>query len=155
MEKETLIKRASQISKVSEDSLKEYVDKIEILAAKMNEVMLNRGDILELIGGEKNITIMKDNHNNHLRYIASIMETPDPESMVDTVLWVFRSYMSIGFSSSYWPVQISTWIPIIKENVSEKAFSEIFSTYDWFTVNIPYFATSADEKLEKSKHMDH
>ena len=32
---------------------------MELLAAKMNVIMLKRDDILELIGGEKNITMMK------------------------------------------------------------------------------------------------
>lgn len=155
MEKSSLAKSASEISNVSEDSLKEYVDKMEMLAAKMNETMLAREDILELIGGEKNITMMKDNHNNHLRFIASILQTPDSETLVDTVLWVFRAYMSRGFSSNYWAAQLNTWIQILKENISEKAFSEIISIYNWMTVNIPNFTIAAEDKLEKSKHGDH
>ena len=155
MEKSILVKSASKISRVSEDSLKEYVDKMEMLAAKMNETMLAREDILELIGGEKNITMMKDNHNNHLRFIASILQTPDPETLVDSVLWVFRAYMSRGFSSNYWSAQLNTWIQLLKENISEKAFSEIVSIYNWMTVNIPNFTIAGEDKLEKSKHRDH
>ncbi len=97
MQKDSLVKSADKISKVSDDSIKEYVDKMDILAAKMNEVILKREDIFELIGGNKNIEMMKDNHNNHLRFVASILETPDSETLVDTVLWVFRAYMSRGF----------------------------------------------------------
>ena len=128
---------------------------MDMLAAKMNEIMLKREDIFELIGGKKNIEMMKDNHNNHLRFVASILETPDSETLVDTVLWVFRAYMSRGFSSNYWAAQINTWIQILKENVSAKSFSEILSIYNWFSVNIPHFTIAADDELEKSKHMDH
>lgn len=154
MEKYYLIKSAEKITKVSEDSIKEYVGKIDMLAAKMNEVMLKRQDIYELIGGEKNLEMMKDNHNNHLRFVASILQTPHPETLVDTVLWVFRAYMSRGFSSTYWAAQINTWIQILKENVSEKTFSETISIYNWFSVNIPHFTIAADEKLEKSMHIE-
>ena len=154
MGKSTLIKSADKIARVSESSIKEYVDKIEILAAKMNEVMLKRKDILELIGGDKNIRMMKDNHNNHLRFVASILQTPDSETLVNTTLWVFRAYMSRGFSTNYWTVQLNTWRKLLKENISDKAFSEIISIYNWFTVNIPHFTVEAVEKLEKSKHMD-
>lgn len=152
--KSTFIKSADKIARVSENSIKEYVDKMELLAAKMNEVMLKREDILELIGGEKNITMMKDNHNNHLRFVASILQTPDSETLVDTTLWVFRAYMSRGFSTNYWSVQLETWRQLLKENISDKAFSEIISIYNWFTVNIPHFTVAADEKLDKSKHID-
>jgi hypothetical protein len=108
---------------------------------------------LELIGGEKNITMMKDNHNNHLRFVSSILRKPDSEALVDTVLWVFCSYMSIGFSSNYWEMQLKTWVEILKQNVSDKAFTEIISIYNWFIVNIPEFTIVSDDKLEKSMHM--
>lgn len=155
MEKHTLVESASQLKKVSKDSLKQYVDKLDLLDTKMNEVMIKRKDILELIGGEKNITMMKDNHRNHLRFIASILQEPNPEALVDTVLWVFREYMSRGFSTDYWVVQLDTWTQLLKENISENAFSEIFSIYNWMSVNISYFSISTDENLEKSKHADH
>ena len=155
MEKDMLVKSASEISKVSESSLKEYVDKMEVLAAKMNKVMLARADILELIGGEKNITMMKDNHNNHLRFIASILQTPDSETLVDSLFWVFRAYMSRGFIVDYWKVQLNVWVQILKENISKEAFSEIISIYTWMVLNISSFATAAeDDKFEKLKHID-
>jgi hypothetical protein len=154
MEKSSLIKSAEKITKVSEDSIKEYVGKMDLLSAKMNQVMLERKDILELIGGDKNVSMMKDNHSNHLRFVASILETPNAETLADTVLWVFRAYMSRGFSSNYWAAQINTWIQILSENLSEKAFSEISSLYNWFSVNIPHFAIAADEKFEKSMHIE-
>ncbi|HEY8805784.1 MAG TPA: hypothetical protein VIM42_11905 [Clostridium sp.] len=154
MGRSTLVKSADKIGRVSEGSIKEYVDKMEMLAARMNEVMLKRKDILELIGGEKNITMMKDNHNNHLRFVASILQTPDSETLVDTTLWVFHAYMSRGFSPNYWEVQLNTWRQLLKENINDKAFLEIISIYNWFTVNIPHFTVAANGKLEKSKHMD-
>ena len=155
MTKDDLITSADKITKVSVASLKEYQDKMELLNAKMNELMLKRADILELIGGEKNVAMMKDNHSNHLRFVASILETPDSETLVDTVLWVFRAYMSRGFSSNYWAAQINTWIILLQENVSQTAYHEIFSIYNWFSVNIPHFTIASDESLDKSRHMEH
>lgn len=152
--KNSLIESASKLSKVSEASLKEYVDKREMLAAKMNEVMLKREDILGIIGGKENLAMMKDNHNNHLQFVTSILQRPDPETLVDTVLWVFHAYMSRGYSSEYFSSQMNTWKELLEESVSKKAFSEIFGIYDWFNVNIPNFVIVANEKLEKSKHMD-
>jgi len=43
----------------------------------------------------------------------------------------------------------------LKENIPEKAFYEIYSIYNWLIVNIPNFTIAAEDKLEKSKHMDH
>ncbi len=154
MGRSILVKSADKIGRVSKDSIKEYIDKTDLLSANINEIMLGRKDIFELIGGEKNIRMMKDNHSNHLRFIASILQSPNSETLVDTTLWEFRTNMRRGFSPNYWVVQLNTWRQLLEENVSDKAFSEIISIYNWFTVNIPHFTLVADEKLEKSKLMD-
>ena len=60
-----------------------------------------------------------------MRFVASILQTPDSETLVDTTLWVFRAYMSRGFSPSHWSVQLETWRQLLKENISDKAFTEV------------------------------
>ena len=125
-----------------------------MLVAKLNETMLKRDDILELIGGVNNIGKMKDNHDNHLRFVASILQTPDSETLVDTLLWVFRSFMSRGFSSNYWEVQINTLLQLLKKTISEKAFLEILSIYDWINANRTNFKIAAEEEIEKAKNND-
>ena len=125
-----------------------------MLVAKLNETMLKRDDILELIGGVNNIGKMKDNHDNHLRFVASILQTPNSETLVDTLLWVFRSFMSRGFSSNYWEVQINTLLQLLKKTISEKAFLEILSIYDWINANRTNFKIAAEEEIEKAKNND-
>ncbi len=147
MHKAKLIKSASSIPVVSDESINEYMEKGEILLSKLNERMFKRKDILELIGGEKNEEMMKDNHSNHLRFITSIMSIPDEEILVDTVLWVFRAYMSRGFSTNYWAAQVNAWIIVLKENLTEKSFKEIIPLYTWMSVNIPNFTIAAEESL--------
>lgn len=154
MEKLKLVESAESIRTVSAEAVREYIEKMDTLAVKMNEAMLAREDIFELVGGEKNITMMKDNHYNHLRFIGSIMQTPDAETLVDTVLWVFRAYMSRGFHTNYWAAQINTWTRILKENLSAESYIEVASVYNWLSINIPFFTIAADEKLEKSRHME-
>lgn len=141
-----LIKSADRIVKVSENSIKEYVENIDMLVAMLNDVMIKRKDILELIGGENNIIIMKTNHQSHLRFIASILQIPDSETLVDTLLWVFHTFMSRGFIPQYWDVQLSTLIQLMKENISVEAFLEILSIYNWMITNISNFVIIEDEK---------
>ena len=153
MKRSALVKSAGKISRVSDASLKEYVDKIDLLAVKLNQIMLKREDILELIGGEENIAMMKDDIYNHTRFIISILQTPDPEALVDKLLWIFRAHMSRGFKSVYWSAQINTRIELLKENISEKSFFELLSIYNWFSNNIPNFTIAADRDLEKPRYM--
>jgi len=147
-----LIKSADKIAKASENSIIEYMEEIDVIAGKLNDTMLKREDILELIGGEKNINMMKYNHINQLSFFASILQTPNPETLVETILWEICAHMSRGFSSKYWIVELNTCIQTIKEYIPEKAFLEIATIYEWFIVNISLFTKIAIEKLEKSHH---
>ena len=64
--KSILLTSAGQITKISEASLKEYLAKMELLAWKMNAFLVERDDILELMGGTEDIAMIKDHYNNHI-----------------------------------------------------------------------------------------
>ncbi len=148
MDRKELVQTALLLKKASDEAIKELIDSEDRIASLVNENMLSRDDINDLIGGEKNIQMMKDNHNNHLRFIISILRTPNPDVLTDTIRWVFRSYKSRGFHSNYWAAQISTWIAIFKQQLTPKAFSEIYPLYEWLSVNIPSFSDLSDNEIK-------
>ncbi|MBF0234802.1 MAG: hypothetical protein HQK62_12295 [Desulfamplus sp.] len=147
MTREDLIKSAGELKKVIPEALNEYKEKRDKLVSIINDSMLKRADIKDLVG-EKNFDMMKDNHKNHAMFVESIMSNPNPEVLTDTVLWVFRSYRSRGFHQNYWAAQLSTWIDIIKANLSKESFDAIYPLYNWFTINIPHFTNLSDKQLE-------
>jgi len=147
MTKTELLQTAQLLRQVDARVSSEYEQKSGQLNAKINQLMLERADIKELVG-EINISMMKDNHANHVRFIASILRNHNPEILVDTVLWVFRAYRSRGFSSNYWAAQLNTWIEIIKEELSTETYHQVFPLYEWMQLNIPTFVKLSDEKLE-------
>ncbi|MDK2977747.1 MAG: hypothetical protein PWP52_461 [Bacteroidales bacterium] len=114
--------------------------------------MLSHPDINDLVG-EDNLDMMKDNHANHVRFMVSIFKNFDPEVLTDTVLWVFRAYRSRRFHSNYWAAQLNSWIEILKKELSEQTFKEIFPYYEWMQVNIPVFVKLSTEDLESGKSM--
>lgn len=130
----------------------EYLNKSEILVAKMNAVMLSRTDINSLIG-EDNLSMMKDNHANHARFIASVLLHRNDTVLIETVLWVFTAYRSHGFTTNYWAAQLNTWIAVIKEDLSAESFREIYPYYEWMLVNIPVFVALSNDKLDDNKSL--
>lgn len=152
MEKSDLINSASKIVNVSEKSALEYEKNIPLLVSKMNASMLNREDIDAMIG-ENNQQMMQDNHANHAQFIASIFNHPNPEVLVETILWVFKAYRSRNFHSSYWAAQLNSWRNIISETLPAEAAKEILPLYHWMQINIPYFNELSDQKLETIKTM--
>lgn len=152
MDKNNLIESASKINHFSEATQQEYVQKSELLINKMNSLMLARADLKELIG-ENNQEMMKDNHANHVRFISSILKNFSPEVLVETILWVFRAYRSHRFTTSYWAVQLNSWISIMKETLTPEAYNQVFPLYEWMQINIPLFVKLSDEKLESALSM--
>ncbi|MEE4197048.1 MAG: hypothetical protein V2I54_05350 [Bacteroidales bacterium] len=150
MDRFYLIKTAKYLKPVSEKGSLEYLGKQEQLVLLMNDKMLNRSDIHELVG-RNNLEMMKDNHANHARFMVSLFENFNPEILVDTVLWVFRAYRSRNFHSNYWAAQLNGWIEILKEELSESTFTEIFPYYEWMQVNIPVFVKLSAEDLKSGK----
>lgn len=153
MEKETLKKSAEMLNQISESSYQEYLIKSDNLVARINAGMLERTDINELVG-EKNITMMKDNHANHVRFMASLFKLYNPDIFLDTVLWVFRAYRSHEFTPNYWAAQLSSWFAILKQVLTERSYTEIYPYYEWMQINIPAFVSLSDEEIKLNKSKD-
>ena len=147
MDKNYLLETANRLKQVSIETSSEYSKKAELLTAKMNITMLERPDLENLVGID-NIDMMKDNHANHVRFIASILQNHNPDVLVDTVLWVFRAYRSHGFKTNYWAAQLNTWILVIKDVLTAECYAEVYPYYEWLQINIPTFVKVSDEKLE-------
>jgi hypothetical protein len=147
MTKADLLKTAQELKQVTEEMAHEFSSKKDLLVELMNKKMLDRKDIVEMVG-ENNIEMMKDNHANHARFLESIFYSFNPDVLVDTVLWVFRAYRSRNFSSTYWAAQLNTWVNIYKENLSEDCFNAVYPYYNWMQINIPAFTSLAEQSID-------
>jgi hypothetical protein len=152
MDKKRLLTSAGNLKQVSASAYSEYNIKGDQLVAKMNELMFQRAD-LHLLIGDGNEEMMKDNHANHVRFIASVLKNYHPEVLVDTILWVFRAYRSHSFTTNYWAAQLNAWIIILKESLSVDTFNEIYPLYEWMQINIPLFVKLSDQQLSASNSL--
>ena len=130
---------ADRLPKASEKAIAEYERKTAAMVAGVNSQMLARSDLKQLIG-PNNVAMMTDNHSNHARFVASYLTAPDPNQLVETVSWVFKSYMSRGFHQNYWSAQLNCWITEMKNKLDEESYGEIYPLYEWFIINIPTFS---------------
>lgn len=149
MDKKLLLETAKQLNCVSDEASAEYQQKSEQMTLEMNRVMLERPDLEDLIG-KNNTQMMRENHANHARFIASILKNNNPEVLVETVLWVFRAYRSHGFTTNYWAAQLNGWIAVLKDTLTSGSYEEVYPYYEWMQINIPAFVQLSDEKLDAS-----
>ena len=79
--------------------------------------------------------------------MLSIFTDFNPKVLVEKVLWVFRAYRSHGFQTTYWAANLNIWVDLIRQELSESAYNEIYPFYNWLIVNIPVFVKLSDEIL--------
>ena len=149
----TLIESAARLGPFSDNTARSYRQLAPRLTALVNERMLKREDVL-LLTGIENTDMMKDNHANHARFIASILDRFHPGVLTETIIWVFRAYRSRGFASAYWAAQLNAWIETIQDEMPAEAGREVLGLYYWMQVNIPLFdkLSQASEKTPDQIH---
>jgi len=147
MTKENLLQSANSLPTVAPSVVTEYAEKQDQLVTEVNKIMLQHPNLNDLIGAG-NIEVMKTNHSNHAKFVASIFEQPNPEILVDSLLWVFRTYRSHGFQPDYFQVEIEAWLNVMPQILSPETFTAVQPLYNWFLVNIPTFTKITDVQLK-------
>ncbi|MCT4591558.1 MAG: hypothetical protein N4A71_27300 [Carboxylicivirga sp.] len=145
MNKSELLKSAEQLPSVPAQALSEYQAKSGRMVEELNELLLSNNEITRLIG-YGNIDLMKNNHENHVQFMSSVFENFNAETLVSTVLWVFKVYRNRNFHPDYWQEQLQGWISIIKTNLNEVHHTEILMYYQWMLKNINVFTQLTDVK---------
>ena len=99
MTRESLIESASAITPPSQATSQSLTGLADAMASELSRRMLEKDNLEELIGKD-NQSLMVMNHENHFNYISTLASLYDPVSFVETVIWVFRTYIARGFSPS-------------------------------------------------------
>ena len=144
MNKLSLIHSASSLKEISPQAAAEFEDVVEACAVELTLAMRKEPDLADIIG-EGNTEVMETNHGNHFRYMSATAALFDPQSFVETVLWVLRTYRARGFSVRYWDIMLPIATTILSRRLGADAFEEIRPFYDWLLAHIPAFARLSEE----------
>lgn len=144
MNRQELIESAQSLKKPSKQAVKCYQEKINANVGIMNSKLNSVDEIFQLIGGERNIPMMENNNYNHAQFMYSIFENYIPEVFVDTIIWVFATYRSHGFSPDFWSVMLPKWIDTLKGELNKESFLEIKPFYQWIFDNHSSFTALTD-----------
>ena len=143
MTREELIKSAQALIVPSADARQAFSAHRKEMVAQVNQQMCTRKDIDELVGSA-GLGMSEDNNQNFSLFMESLINFFHPEVLVDTVLWVFRTYRAHGFHTSYWPANLNTWQKVLEKNLSNEATREILPFYTWLINSIPIFVKKTD-----------
>jgi hypothetical protein len=142
---EQLLESANRLVQPEVACADEFSGKRDQLAALGNQIMGRRPD-LEMLVGHGNAGMAEDNNRNFARFMESLFTGYDPAVLVETVLWVFRTYRSHGFQTAYWDANLNIWVGMLKDELSHKTFEAVYPFYHWLMVNVPLFSKLTDRQ---------
>ncbi|HPE91008.1 MAG: cobalamin-dependent protein [Thermovirgaceae bacterium] len=129
-----LLGSISGLPMVSRPAAVEYSTLKNEIVAKVDSIMESRDDIFSLIGGNQ-VSTMRVNHANHAGTMAVVFLYNRFDLLALAVPWVYRTYISHGFSTEYFPLLFQTFITSIERTVSPGAAGEIMPVYLWLLEN--------------------
>ncbi|NQU66186.1 MAG: hypothetical protein HQ517_18150 [SAR324 cluster bacterium] len=143
MTKEELIESATALAKPERKIAESFAAKKESLSALVLRKFKKRPDLERLIG-QDNEAMMSDNASNMSRFMESMFQRYEPVIFVETILWVFSTYRSHGFSLSFWPAFLNTWIEVLRSELPPDEAEALVRFYSWMQINIPMFTALTD-----------
>jgi len=143
------LEKFGEIPKVSLEAAEAYKSKMNLLVEKTNNILFVRDDLTELIG-DNPINKMYNNHKNHANFIYNSLKLNDKKLFINSIIWVYRSYSSHGFSYDYFSVELKAWIKAVEENIEKAKAEEINNLYSWMLDNHHLFIRESKIK-ESSK----
>ncbi|MFW5735352.1 MAG: hypothetical protein ACOCWR_09855 [Oceanidesulfovibrio sp.] len=145
MNKQELIDSAGSLTTPSSEAATIYDVKRDILATQVTEELKSREDLDRLIG-QGNTRMMEDNHRNHALYMASVFKLFIPEQFVETIIWVYRAYLSHGFYLAYWPAQLNAWLDAMDRELPAAQAGELRPFYEWLIIHQADFVALSEKE---------
>jgi len=115
---------------VSSECAEYFKSVSEVLLGEVNELMFRKNQLYNLIGSNPRI-IMENNHRNHITFMSALFATNDYTMLEKTIPWVLNTYLSKGFSISYFSHVLKTWKDVIKQHLPPDFQNEILPVYDY------------------------
>ncbi|MDD4730914.1 MAG: hypothetical protein PHX58_03155 [Desulfovibrio sp.] len=130
MQREELLRRAALLQQPSAKTAVEFEGAQSRLAQELSRVMDAHPRRDELYPPELR-ELMRENHVNHFNYLNSVFQLYDPESFLETVIWVLRTYLNRGVRLAYWEVMLPESLNLLQNILTREAYAEVRPFYDW------------------------
>jgi len=125
-----LLKDTIHIGEIAGESAEAYDRALTSITADVNLHITSLPSFKDLIGGNPT-KVALDNHGNHAVFIRDVLTVGSWELLVSILPWVYRSYMSHGFSKEYFPAVIRAFMKAVSEHLPQVAADDVNRLYQW------------------------
>ena len=126
-----LLSSSSHLPGIPSEATEIYAASANSLVAKVNSLLDRHPQRDELIGRNP-VTLMHDNHRNHVDFMTTVFRLNSYELLARTLPWIYRAYHARGFSYDYFLEELRAWKIAVLEAFGETTSKhEILAVYDW------------------------
>ena len=130
---DSLCKLATVLSRLPPAAAGDYLAAVDLLRQAVDAALQARPDLPALIGteGTDGIEAMDANHVNHARFMTSVFAQRDAAPLIDTMIYIYSSYISRGFSPNYFHIELECWAEAVTAHVplgSAGAIGDVYRT---------------------------
>lgn len=147
-QKSILLEELGSIDAVNDVVASTYAAVSDYAATQVTRKVREHADA-DILLPRTNPELLEENHLQHARYMESVLRAGGDESVVDTVIWVYRTYLSHGFAPGYWPVQLQAWQSVLVELMPEDEYQSVAPYYEWLMRHHEAFLELARSRVSK------
>ena len=130
VEQKSLQDKLGKLFPVPDAAASAYLDKLPILTARVDEQILGRSDISDLIG-RCPVDIITTNHHNYGRFMATVFSMDLPALFLRMVPWAYHVYTTRGVSFDYFAAELSAWKDAVESELDGALARPISRVYRW------------------------
>ena len=127
---EEFIDSSRNLPQLPRETATNYRQASDLMTRLVNEKLTRRTDLATLIG-TTDPTVMLQNHEHHVAFMANVFLLNRYPLLARTMIWVYRTYLAHGFSLLYWPAQLEAWVEAVETYLPENEQGQITQVYQW------------------------
>jgi MerR family transcriptional regulator, light-induced transcriptional regulator len=133
-----ILKKAARIEPVNYSAALEYSEQANLIKGDVDKALTARSDLRTLIG-QRPLSVMYENHDNHAAFMGNVFKLNDYELMSRVILWVYHAYHTQGFSYDYFPLAMKEWVKAVEKHLEPSKVEPISAVYRWIIDNHELF----------------
>ena len=115
---------------VSNEADCSYADRIDQLVALVDRELSAREDLGRLLAPNP-LSVAHSNHENHGRFVSTVLSFGAGTLLTRTLAWVYRSYRARGVAHDYFAAELEAWRRAVSALLPPAHAAEILPLYDW------------------------
>ncbi len=125
-----LLEELKELFPVPDEAADAYLDNLPALAERVDNHVLQRPDISDIIGSCP-VDVITTNHRNHGRFMGTVCALDLPSLLIRVIPWAYRVYSTRGVSYDYFPAELKGWRNALEAELDPAHARPIRLIYRW------------------------